>query len=866
MQVEIEPLFHLAIYSHFFKVIRPHPRIVGLCWKFCSNYVQYGWVKERGSRYPVKKPVRVFAGRTKCNSEFRFHRGQLKPFMALLEREFITPDLYTVEEIPLHKPAYIDIELRSGKESRDYQIEAKNFVLEESPDDNNSRLIAMPTGTGKAQPLDAKIKVPGGWKLMGQICVGDVITAKDGSRTIVTGTYPQGMKPIFKVTFADGRYTECTLDHLWKIHETTKHKPCNVMTTRQLMARMKFSTLAKRCYIDLSEPEDSPDIDLPLDPYLLGILLGDGTFRGNRVGISTPDEEIVKYVKSNIPDHLALRYSSKYDYHITKRRNGKVKNDLINTIKNLGLFDKYSHEKHIPDIYFHGSIKQRLSLLQGLLDTDGTVCIDGGSVQFSSSSKELSHGVQYLVRSLGGIASIYNRIPTFTYKGEKKNGRMEHRVNIRYKKPSQLFRLTKKKVRTIDDNQYSATLKLRVEKIEFSGHKEAQCISISHPEKLYVTDDFIVTHNTFVSLSVVDVLKNRVVIAVLAKYLDKWCNDVRDGMIILPKEIMLVQGSEQLQGLIELAKNGELTSKVIIISLTTLRNFYKTYEENPLSSDVEEYGCMPEDLFPILRAGTVIIDEAHEHIYAVFKLMLYMHVHKVIALTATLISEDPFIDKIHHLMFPREIRFNKVKMDKYIRVYAVAYQFNDMAKARIRTTEVGSNTYSHTAFEKSILRNIKVKENYLKLINSLVRMGFIDNYRPGDKLAVYAGSIDMCTLITNYLKDLYPQFDVRRYVEDDPFENAMEADIRVTTILSGGTALDIPNLRVVIQTINIQSPVANLQVLGRLRDLKDPSHPVKFYYVYCDQIKKHVEYHRARKELFQERVASIKEFRANVVV
>jgi superfamily II DNA or RNA helicase len=115
----------------------------------------------------------------------------------------------------------------------------------------------------------------------------------------------------------------------------------------------------------------------------------------------------------------------------------------------------------------------------------------------------------------------------------------------------------------------------------------------------------------------------------------------------------------------------------------------------------------------------------------------------------------------------------------------------------------------------------------------------------------------MCTEYTKVLKDRYPDLDVRRYVEDDPYENIIEADIRVTTVQSGGTAIDIPKLRVAIMTVSIDSPVSNLQALGRLRELKDRD--VKFYYLYCVQIPKQVQYHRNRKLLFEPKVASVVE-------
>ena len=360
-----------------------------------------------------------------------------------------------------------------------------------------------------------------------------------------------------------------------------------------------------------------------------------------------------------------------------------------------------------------------------------------------------------------------------------------------------------------------------------------------------------------ISLFSAQVDQSRTLVAVLPKYMEKWAEEITEKTDVKAKEIMMVAGSDQVKGLIELAKTGQLKAKFVIISLTTLQNYFKAYEENRFSEDFLTYGCNPEELCELLGIGTLINDETHEHLYSVFKLMCYTNVPKVIALSGTLISEDYFIDRMQKLMFPKEIRFDKIKMAKYIKLYPVSYLFNKWPDPKIRTTAFGSKNYSHIEFEKSITRRPELLNNYMRLIDYFVVYSFLSPYKKGEKLAVYAGSIDMCTRITDYLKKKYPNLDVRRYVEDDPYENLIEPDIRVTTIQSGGTAFDIPNLTTILLTNSIYSPVSNYQTLGRLRNLKDKE--MKFFYLYCPQIAKQKSYHEYRKELFADRVASTKE-------
>ena len=366
------------------------------------------------------------------------------------------------------------------------------------------------------------------------------------------------------------------------------------------------------------------------------------------------------------------------------------------------------------------------------------------------------------------------------------------------------------------------------------------------------------------SLAAVNIYQTRTLITILPTYSEKWGIEICDVFGTKATDTMIVAGSDQLKSLIRMAKDNEITQKFIIISIKTLQNFYKAYELDPLSMEAEGYGCNPEELCGLLQIGTMVIDETHQHFHAVFKMLLYTHVPRLVALSATLMSDNPTIDKIQHLVFPKEIRFDKVKMDKYIKVYAVGYNFADIKRYHIRTSEYGSNNYSHNAFEKSILRNPVLLANYLNFIGYLIKTFYIQHYTEGDKLAVFASSVAMCTKITEYIKKQYPTKDVRRYVEQDEYRNVIDAEIRVTTVLSAGTAVDIPNLRVVIMTNCILSTISNIQSLGRLRKL--PDRDVKFVYSYSNQLHKQINTHRKRKDIFADRVASIKEFQSPVMV
>lgn len=783
MLVSHSRLCTITKYSHFFSVTNIDPILHKHLMDFCLQFVIRTLTRVDPKKPPVMKITTIFASRLKNMSEYRFHIGQLNLLLNFLKYRYIETELIEIIEKPLYPLITINNKLKDGWVLREEQQEAEQFVLQSSPDDNNSRLLYMPTGTGKAQPLDAPIKIPGGWTTMGEVKLGDTITAWDGEPTVVNGVFPQGLKDIYRITFSDGRTAECCEDHLWFIHgDYCNGRYSEVINTKQLL-RIKETTTDK-LYIPLIKPKQSKDIELPSDPYILGV---------NLVISESSDDNI------------------------------------------------------IPRIYFNSSLTQRLSILQGILDTDGRLN-DDGSISFHSENLKIAKTVQELVRSIGGIAKIITNKIWFHYSCKLKSDKLTFNVKIRYSKPSILFRK-----RIIDNyfDQYSTNLKLRVEKIEKIGKKEAQCISIDHPDKLYVTNDYVVTHNTVTGLSAASKYKNRVLIFILAKYVDKWISDVKQIIDIKDKEILTIQGSDNLRSSIFLAKDNEFSYNYVIITLDTMANFIKSYENNYYEC-LDMYGIDPSELCELFNIGVVLVDEAHQHLFKVFKTLSFVHAPKVIALSGTFLSNDPMIDRMQSIMFPKDIRFSKIKMKKYIKTLCVSYQIKDYNKSKIRTSEFRSSTYSHTAFEKSLIRNHVKLKTYFNMIKDLVNSIYIKNYIKGDKVLIFCSTKILCRKLKDYLLNIFTGYDIRTYIEEDPYENIIQADISISTLGSAGTALDIPNLRVVINTVNVDSITTNLQALGRLRELKDRD--VKYCYIYCSGIPKHVKYHERRKELFKNSV------------
>lgn len=360
---------------------------------------------------------------------------------------------------------------------------------------------------------------------------------------------------------------------------------------------------------------------------------------------------------------------------------------------------------------------------------------------------------------------------------------------------------------------------------------------------------------TICALWAISELNMRTIIIVKPGYIEKWVEDITKTLQASIEDIVCVQGTKQLQALLELAENDLLDQKFIIISNRTMQLWIKSYEQ--FGDETKELGFAftPDLLYEKVKAGIRLIDEVHQDFHLNFKLDLYTNVDRTMSLSATLMSHDPFMERMYEVVHPTNTRYDSGPLDRYIESHAILYRLDD--STRVRTTEYGSNNYSHMAFEKSILKNPYLKERYWKLIDSYIEKYYINTKKDKEKLAIFASTIDMCTFITNKVKYKYHYLDVRRYVEDDPYENLIDSDIRITTILSGGTAHDIPNLKTTILTIAIDSLQSNVQTLGRLRRLEN-SVPI-FIYFTCLDIPKHVEYHNRKKKLLAQRASSYKE-------
>lgn len=362
----------------------------------------------------------------------------------------------------------------------------ENFCACES----NTIYLCGAATMGKMQPYDAKVLTPYGFVDMGSLSVGDTITSRDGNTQNVLRIFEHGLKDVYRITFDDGASTECGLEHLWSVAFKKPHYKYSDYETHTLEDIISHISNGEKAAIPFCLPINFQSEKLPIKPYTMGVLLGDGCCRGCNITVASDDSEVIERIENDGYKCTKVKDPKSCDYRL--RREG-----LWDELTVLGLKGTYSWEKFIPLVYLHADVKSRLELMQGLIDTDGHID-KFGHIQFYTVSPQLAKDVQWLVRSLGGRCSIIVKKTSFVYDGIKKQGRDCYVLNINTPINHQIVGLNRKRERLLKGYRNGRTQMRRVIKsIEYVGKKQCRCILVSNPDHLYVTDDFIVTHNTF---------------------------------------------------------------------------------------------------------------------------------------------------------------------------------------------------------------------------------------------------------------------------------------------------------------------------------------------------------------------------------
>jgi hypothetical protein len=337
----------------------------------------------------------------------------------------------------------------------------------------------------------------GAWVPIENIKTGDMVVGSSGTGVKVMDTAAHGTRPMFRVKFSDGQEIDCDGQHLWSV--SINKRLSYTLTTNQIIEKGVLNKQGRPwMYIPVAKPTELTPAVLPIDPYTMGVLLGDGTFTSrSSVGLCT-DTRVVTGL--NLPEgHTARllegseRGGDTASYNIIGEGSGNS-NLVLDGLRKTGLENVVGHEKFIPSEYLLGSIEQRRSLLAGLLDTDGS-CHSKGRIKFNNTSERLIDDVTKLVRSLGGLTHKHvEKRTTYTINGKTGPARDLFELTIRFPVGNPCpFRNSRHADEWYDRKHGCRRNIVSITPVESA---ECSCIQVDSPDRLYVTDGYVVTHNS----------------------------------------------------------------------------------------------------------------------------------------------------------------------------------------------------------------------------------------------------------------------------------------------------------------------------------------------------------------------------------
>lgn len=747
------------------------------------------------------KVTHVFARSNHDQTEYRLPHSLFDEFLKFAINKGYKKSRIVIEDEEVIKPTKVSLAMKGGFENpRENQEEWIEYQL--GP--GGIKANEASTGLGKEQPNSALVKIPGGWKPIGDIKVGDYVIAPDGYPTKVTGVFPQGVKDIYKTTYEDGRVSKSGLEHQWLIYDVNSPLPSGfgminqlrtveevesnrwrVVTTQELIWLLDDNQRRDKLYLPLTESELGEDKNLNRDTYSLGVWL------------------------TNSDD---------------------------------------STEKAIPNDFLLGSHEQRSGLVRGILDSD-SVTHDSDKITFTTKHKKLSVGLVYLVRSLGGLASV-NAVMV--------NDNKLFEVTIKHPNPESLF------LSRFSDGEKSKLvsnpeLKLRILDVQFSHQEEATCIQVEHPDSLYVTQDFVVTHNTYMALYTAVELGYRTLITIQPRYITTWLNDIGKTLEVSPDDVLVWEHTD-LELLVENIEKGLIDPKIIILPLTRVTGYLK---KSKLEPELEGL----ENLFTRMGIGFRIIDEAHESFHEVCLSMFFGNPEKTLMLSATLKSDDKVIDDMYKHMMPVKLRLKEPEPEHYIDVRALTYRICPR-KYKYKTVQFGS--YSDIAYEGSIYKSPVLTEFYYQLMKKMFEEYYLNVREHNTKCLFFFTLVKMSLKMLEFFRRDFPDLDFETYLGslDKKFPTKyLEHEIIITTPGSCGTGKDIPGLVTVISPHTVFSSQRNKQMIGRLRDPKNLFQgriTPTFVFPVNSDIGKHRECYTKRKAAFDAKQKTFKLFDSNM--
>lgn len=683
------------------------------------------------------------------------------------------------------------------------------------PNKKNSKItVELKPGVGKEQPYSTKIPTPTecGYTLMGDLKVGDYVYDRNGDLTQILQIFEQGEKDVYKITFQDGRVAYCGENHLWTV-KSHKNGIWKVVETKDMLKDFKRVSpwkvqngredpYAYKYYIPMCGQVQYPHKNVPIDPWVVGCFIGNGCCLEDVLTISSGTDEIPNRIAS-IYDFTTRKSEFNHSYRFYTKDSKPVKTaEFFKDIPEM--IGCYSRDKHIPEIYKVNDVATRFAVIQGMMDTDGSISYSGGryNVLYTSCSLELLKDLKWMMWSLGYTSGqIITDIREDKYVGGFCG-------TIHLKIPNsdkQLFFTTNIKFANAVAAKYQPKNNifsdLLIKDISFSHRENCRCIMVDNDEHLYLTEDFIVTHNTFIATYAISKLGLKpLIVAPTTLLKNQWCSEF-EGVGIDKHDIATNIYDAPYR-------------KVCVVTISAI--------ENELRDNWD--GLMKV----VYQAafGIKVIDEAHLHLKGMLKFDAICNIPNNWYLSATLGRSDILEDGILNRALSDAERFvGNAKYEEYQKEYINVF-FQDIyyypsTKLCMENFRYGSKGLIKATYYRMLMNY----HNGVPFINNVLHMIKVakKTMTYEAKILVLIPLIDIIDRVIEAMDNdpWFKQFSYSGVDGSMPISvknQAMESDIILSTSLSMGTGVDVKNLGATINFDQYSSSIITEQIVGRLRD------------------------------------------------
>ena len=712
-------------------------------------------------------------------------------------------------------------------------------------------------GFGKGTPNSTMVPTPtkNGFTRMGDLTVGDYAFDENGKPTKIIDIFELGERDIYELTFNDGRKARCTEDHMWLVQDRYGVEHCVILKDLINNYKVYRDSITKKhknrdpwvynYKIPVCKEVMYPSQYIPIDPWVLGCFIGNGCLRERVLTISSGTPEIPEKIGEIYG--FTVKKNSSHNYSYTFHLNGKpiLTSKFFEGLPEM--LGKYSYQKYIPDRYLYNTPEIRLGVLQGLMDTDGSISeqqVKHGKkyqIMFTTTSDTLAKHVQYLLYSLGYSASVIV--------DERDKYTVGHCNTLPFRIPNsckhKLFRLKRKldvalRARDVWQKRDFGHLIIKdIQKLPFK--EQSRCIKVENPSELYLTENFIVTHNTYCAGTAACIHGVKTLIIVHRDNLrSQWLKSLYNMNGLTADYTYEITSSDELYDIAY--GNIELDYDVYLMTHATFRAGVRRIKS------LEKIG----DITKNLGIGLKIIDEAHLEFRDTLLMDFCFNVKRNLYLTATdarsAKDENTIFKHVfsHATFYKPSALLSDSLPKKWVEYISVSVNTH-VKKAVYQYRIIGGRGMNAAVYGKWVIKQDKTKQHF-KCCRDILKLVYVND--PHAKVLIFMPLIELCEEAAYFFRkelNYDESFDYDLNIKTINSSNSKRenednkrADVIVTTIGSCGTGTDIPGITTIISCSPFVSRVTALQTFGRIRycgkvcqyyDIFDQSVPMDFFWL-----------------------------------